>query len=86
MQAAREIDGPVVVKPVTLGGGRGISVNIRGDEPVALAFRRAARHDRVIAVEEYVPGNDHRILVIDGSVVAVAQRKPAQVIGVSRMP
>ena len=37
-----------------------------------------------IIVERYYQGNDYRVLVVDGKVVAVAQRVPAHVIGDGR--
>ncbi|MEO1467033.1 MAG: cyanophycin synthetase, partial [Cyanobacteria bacterium J06633_1] len=36
---------------------------------------------RSVIVEQYYQGNDHRVLVINGKVVAVAERVPAHVIG-----
>ncbi|HEX8388293.1 MAG TPA: Mur ligase family protein, partial [Sphingomonas sp.] len=50
-------------------------------EGLRAAFELAARHSRHVIVERQLPGNDHRILVVGGKVVAVAERVPARVIG-----
>src|SRR5207237_2810621 len=46
-------------------------------------YGRAIRQARsgVGVVESFIKGNDYRVLVIDGHMVAVAERVPAHVIG-----
>jgi cyanophycin synthetase len=78
---SRRLRWPVVVKPLDGNHGRGVTTGLFGEDEVRLAFRRAAEHSRRVIVEQQVPGNDHRILVVGGKVVAVAERVPAQVIG-----
>ena len=72
---------PVVVKPLDGNHGRGVTTGLRTDADILAAFALAARHSRQVIVEEELPGRDHRILVVDGQVVAVAERVPAQVAG-----
>ena len=79
-EAAR-LGGLVVVKPLDGNHGRGVNIGLRTPEAVRWAFEQAARHSRRVVVEEQFEGRDHRILVVGGKVVAVAQRVPAQVIG-----
>jgi cyanophycin synthetase len=81
IRAARRLSGAVVIKPLDGNHGRGVSVGVAGDEQLARAFELAAQHSRRVIVEEKFTGHDHRILVVDGEVVAVAQRLPAQVTG-----
>ncbi len=78
---ARRLRWPVVVKPLDGNHGRGVTTDILTDEGVRAAFGRASQHSRRVIVEQQVPGNDHRILVVGGKVVAVAERVPAQVTG-----
>lgn len=78
---ARRLRWPVVVKPLDGNHGRGVTTDIRSEEAVRAAFALASGHSRRVIVEQQVPGNDHRILVVGGKVVAVAERVPAQVIG-----
>jgi cyanophycin synthetase len=78
---ATKLGYPVVVKPLDGNHGRGVSVNLQSPEQVRTAFALAAAHSRRVIVERQLPGNDHRILVVGGKVVAVAERVPARVIG-----
>ena len=78
---ARGLKRPLVVKPLDGNHGRGVTTGLCTDPEVTAAFELAARHSRHVIVEEELPGRDHRILVVDGQVVAVAERVPAQVIG-----
>ena len=82
--AAREIGQPVVLKPLDGNQGRGVSTDVNGDAAVAAAFERAAHHGRQVIVEQFVRGDDHRVLVIGGQVVAAARRVPPQVVGDGR--
>lgn len=72
---------PVVVKPLDGNHGRGVTTDLVDEAGVRAAFALAAQHGGRVIVERQVPGNDHRILVVGGRVVAVAERVPAQVIG-----
>jgi cyanophycin synthetase len=81
--AARRIGFPVVTKPIDGNHGRGVGLDLK-DEPAARAgFRRALSEARrqAVVLESYVTGNDYRVLVVGGHMVAVAQRVPAHVIG-----
>ena len=79
-EAAR-LGGAVVLKPLDGNHGRGVNVGLRTPEAVRWGFDQAAKHGRRIIVEEQYEGHDHRILVVGGKVVAVAQRVAAQVVG-----
>jgi len=81
--AARRIGFPLVTKPLDGNHGRGVSLDIRDLEGVRKGFalaRSETRSGRVV-VESYVDGNDYRVLVVGGNMVAVAQRVPANVTG-----
>src|ERR1700730_5696011 len=81
--AAVRIGYPVVTKPLDGNHGRGVSLELRTEEDVRRGFERALRQtrSRMVVVESFIQGNDYRVLVIDGHMVAVAQRVPAHVIG-----
>jgi len=72
---------PLVVKPVTGSGGKGISVNVASPRALRIAVGKARRRNRKVLVEEHVPGTDFRIVLMDGEVLDVVQRYPAFVIG-----
>jgi cyanophycin synthetase len=80
---ATRIGYPVVTKPLDGNHGRGVSLDLRGEEDVRRGFERALRQTRSgsVVVESFIRGNDYRVLVVDGHMVAVAERVPAHVIG-----
>ncbi|MDN5795016.1 MAG: cyanophycin synthetase [Intrasporangium sp.] len=80
-RAAQRLDGPVVVKPYNGNHGRGITINITSEEDVRSAFQAAQEHSRSVIVETYLAGEDHRLLVINGELVAATRRTPGHVVG-----
>jgi cyanophycin synthetase len=84
VRAANRIGYPVVVKPVDGNHGRGVSVNLASDEEVENAFAVAEPEGSAVVVESMIQGDDHRLLVIDGKLVAAARRMPGHVVGDGR--
>ncbi len=82
--AARSVGLPVVVKPKDGNQGKAVSVNLSTREQVERAAELAFDFDRRVIVERYLPGNDYRLLVVNGRLVAAALRRPAQVVGNGR--
>lgn len=80
-RAAKRLGWPVVVKPLDGNQGRGVTTGIDNGTRLAEAFDRAAAISRRVIVERQLVGRDHRVLVVAGKVVAVAERVPAQVTG-----
>jgi hypothetical protein len=76
-----EACGSVVVKPARGEQGRGISVDVDDAGQVEAAIEAARRVDDQVLLEEFVVGQDLRIIVIDFRVVAAAVRRPPQVRG-----
>ena len=83
VRAARRIGYPVVLKPLDANHGRGVSINLMQDSEVEAAFAHAQEHgsSRAVLVESFVTGFDHRMLVVNGELVAVAKRVPGHVKG-----
>jgi cyanophycin synthetase len=81
IEAAESIGYPVVVKPWNANHGRGISIGLTDGDQIAAAFDVAAEHSRSVLVEKFISGFDHRMLVINGELVAVSQRLPGHVVG-----
>ncbi len=81
--AAARLGYPLVTKPRDGNHGRGITTGIAEilqlRAGVLAALPEAKRGD--VIVERFYEGRDHRILVVDGKVVAVAERVPAAVRG-----
>jgi cyanophycin synthetase len=72
---------PVVMKPLDGNHGRGITLDIQSWQQAAVAYDRARDISKGVIVEHYYRGRDHRILVVNHKVVAVAERVPAHVVG-----
>jgi cyanophycin synthetase len=83
VRAARRMEYPVVVKPLNANHGRGITINISTDEEVkaAFVFAREQGTSRGVLIESLILGYDHRMLVVNGELVAVAKRVPGHVVG-----
>ena len=81
VSAAERIGYPVVVKPFNANHGRGISIHLTNADQVRTAFDVAQEHSRSVIVESFITGEDHRMLVINGELVAVAKRVPGHVTG-----
>ncbi|MFB2836243.1 cyanophycin synthetase [Floridanema evergladense] len=81
--AIEEIGFPIVIKPLDGNHGRGITLNINSwrDAEDAYDLAKSESKSGGVLVERYYKGRDFRVLVINGKVVAVAERVPAHVIG-----
>ena len=80
---AERLGYPVVVKPLDGNHGRGVGLDLRDEAAVRAAYAiadRESRHGDVV-VERYLTGNDYRVLVIGGRMIALAERVPAHVVG-----
>jgi GNAT-family acetyltransferase (TIGR03103 family) len=74
----------IVVKPARGEQGAGVSVDIRTETGLDAALNRArARCDTVI-LEQFIDGEDLRLIVINDEVVAAAVRRPPSIIGTGR--
>ncbi len=80
---AKRIGFPVVTKPLDGNHGRGVGLDLRTERAVRTGYKRAVAEARrgLVVVESFVTGNDYRVLVVGGRMVAVAERVPARVEG-----
>jgi cyanophycin synthetase len=80
-EAAEDIGTPVVVKPQDANHGRGVFINLTTREQVESAFQTAATEGDGVMVERFIPGNDHRLLVVGGELIAASRGDHAVVTG-----
>jgi len=73
--------GSVVVKPARGEQGAGITVGVTRGEDLDRAIQLASQHSPDVLIEERCEGEDLRIVVINGKVIAAAIRRPAEVVG-----
>ena len=81
VRAAERIGFPVVVKPYNANHGRGVSIHLMDADHVRLAVTEAQLHSRSVIVERFIIGLDHRMLVVNGELVAASKRMPGHVVG-----
>jgi cyanophycin synthetase len=84
LEVAEEIGFPVLLKPLDANNGRGISGRIDDPDGVRAAWPLAVAEHPVVVIERFAEGNDHRVVVVDGRVVACVERIPAHVVGDGR--
>lgn len=82
--AAEDIGLPVAVKPTDGNHGRGVTLDLKRREDVEAAYALAAENGSEVMVERYIPGKEHRLLVVGGKVVAAARGETAWVTGDGR--
>ena len=80
-KAAQEIGGLVVVKPRYGNQGRGVVVGVSTREQVEQAYKFTRAQGPDIVVEQCAFGAEHRLLVVEGKLIAAVRGNPAQVIG-----
>jgi cyanophycin synthetase len=81
LDAIEDLGFPVVVKPLDANHGKGVSINLTTPEQVLMGFTQAVEHNEAVIVETFIPGDDHRMLVVNNNLVAVAKRVPGHVVG-----
>ena len=79
--AAKRLGYPVVTKPYNGNHGRGISIHLTTEDEVRKGFEAAEEHSSSVIVETYLTGDDHRLLVINGELIAATRRTPGHVVG-----
>ncbi len=80
-EAAEDIGLPVVIKPRDGNHGRGVSTNLVAQKEIEEAYAIADNEGSGVMVERFVPGDEHRLLVVGGRVVAAARGETAWVVG-----
>jgi cyanophycin synthetase len=81
VDVARRTGFPVLLKPLDANDGRGISGRLDSEDAVRAAWPIAHAEHPTVVVERFAEGRDHRVVVVGGRVVAVAERVPARVTG-----
>jgi cyanophycin synthetase len=83
-RVAEKIGYPLVLKPVNGMQGDSVYVDLRDETELHAALALACVHERPYMVQSLFPGDDHRLLVVSGKLVAAASRVPASVTGDGR--
>lgn len=73
-------DFPVVIKPIDKSLCVGVTCNIRTFSELEKAIERVKKYKRFL-IEKYIIGENYRVTVVDGTVVAVTHRLHPRIIG-----
>jgi len=82
--AYRALGGPCAIKPLDANQGRGVSLALDSEADIRRAFKIAKAIRGRVLVERHVTGRNYRVLVVNGELVAAAERQPAHVVGDGR--
>lgn len=81
LTVARRLGLPVVVKPADKEQGLGVTADLRSEDEVRAAFKRAREQSRNVLVEKHFDGRDYRLIVQNGKLLWAVERVPASVTG-----
>lgn len=83
--AVRAVGYPCVTKPLDRGGGKGVSAGLCDFDSVRRGFAAArALSSAPVMVEAHAAGDDHRLMVVEGRLVAAIRRVPPSITGDGR--
>ena len=79
---AQDIGLPVVLKPIDANHGRGVSLDLKTQAEVHAAFDIALREEEnnEVIVEQFIVGEEHRLLVVGDKVVAASRGETVQIV------
>lgn len=80
---AKKLGYPVIVKPNSQSQGSGVCL-VGNNKELNHALIEAFKVDKVAIVEQYLPGRDYRIVVLDGEIISAYERIPLSVTGDGR--
>lgn len=79
--AAQDMGLPVCVKPTDGNHARGVSLELSHQEDIEAAYGIALAEGSEVIVERFIRGEEHRLLVVGGQVVAANKGETACVVG-----
>lgn len=81
VQVVKRVGFPVVIKPNSCDGGRGVFAGLQSMESVIAAYQESRKHCSDILVERFVEGEDYRLTVHNGKVIKIIHRRAGGVMG-----
>lgn len=81
-EIAQDVGLPVAIKPEDGNHGRGVSLDLTERQDVEAAFTLAkSQGSGGVIIEQFIPGNEHRFLIVGKRVIAAARGETASVTG-----
>jgi cyanophycin synthetase len=81
LEAVRELGGKAVIKPQKGSRGGGVTAGVEESHDLEVPFKRAAEAGSGVLAERFMPGVEHRLLVIGGQFRAALIRVPPTITG-----
>ncbi|SOC41179.1 ATP-grasp domain-containing protein [Salinicoccus kekensis] len=80
---AESLNFPVVVKPVDGNAGTGVFSNLNSEEELldVINHLRDEMNYKNVIIEEFIPGDEFRVLTVDGKLTGAVNRIPANITG-----
>lgn len=72
---------PQTIKPLNGGGGKGVTPDVNNVDTFKYAWSYAAQYGKHVLIEDFVEGDELRLIVLNGETLAAVCRIPAYVIG-----
>lgn len=76
-QLRQDREGPLVISPANANGRNAARRAADTREQIEAAYRAACEEDSEVLAEDYVAGNDYRLLIVGNRIVAAVQRDGA---------
>ncbi len=70
---------PVVIKPTDQAKGKDVLIGIKNKEELKKSVKRLFKKYSSLIVEEFIPGNDYRLLILDGKLLGAIKRTPPKI-------
>lgn len=80
-EVALDLGLPVVVKPTDGNHGRGVFTNLTTRDELETAYSVAIDEGSGVVVERFIPGDEHRLLVVGNRMIAAARGEAVSVVG-----
>ena len=71
---------PLVLKPNSKSQGTGVSV-VNSAKELISSLKEIFKIDKIAIIEEYMPGRDYRVVVLDGEIISAYERVALSVVG-----
>ena len=80
-QAAQDMGLPVVIKPCNGNHGRGVFIELTTREEIESAYGVAVEEGDGVIIERFIPGTEHRLLVVGGRLIAASRGDSVSITG-----
>ena len=77
---AEKLGYPLIIKPNSKSQGVGVTLVLNKFE-LASGLKEIFKGDKIAIIEQYLPGRDYRIVVLDKEIISAYERLPLSVIG-----